>query len=206
MNTWLAILIILGALIIGSVAGFLTIRMIARRKQNQDNSSPVNMKNQISAPSQKSATPEIDSKNSALLEQKLNNLPVNPAHDRLELLMEERKKAIPPLKSVRTEYTGILAELINNLSIATTPVNGRLLLFQTKYWDNNHDTSEKLINNYKEELTQAYTDIRLANVIVWLSNDLGHTSPELEKSYVQLCTKIAGRLNDIVTAQIADKD
>jgi hypothetical protein len=218
MSTWQAILIILGALVVGSVVGLLAIRLIFLKKQSKGNYPRIQTKNNTnpaaskSAPLQKTqpkkSTPlqKTPLKKPSQRESTLNKLSVDSIEDRLELLLEERKKAEPPVKPMRREYTGILAELINNLSIATTPLNGKLLLFQTKYWDNNQEASEKLINNYKEELTQAYTDIRLANVIVWLSNDLGHTSPELEKSYSQLCTKIADRLNNIVTSQISDKN
>lgn len=189
MATWQAVLILLGALIIGSVLGFVTIRLISRRKESERSGYQTDIKNYVNNNSKKPIPPESTSPKPVPPESTSQKPPINATEDKLELMVQERKKSVA---TAQTENSGILAELISNLAIATTPLNGKLLLFQTKYWDNNHEIIATLHNNYKEELTQAYTDIRLANVIVWLSNDLGHTSPDLEQSYLQLCTKIAG--------------
>lgn len=96
-------------------------------------------------------------------------------------IVEDQKPAVPAL----------VAEVEANLAIATTPWTGNLLAFQTKVWDNNHEVSP----NSKEELTEAYADIRLANNIVWLSTEVGRRSKELDEGYLSLRAKIAERLN-----------
>ena len=55
--------------------------------------------------------------------------------------------------------------------------------------------------NLREDLTQAYVDMRLANSIVWLSTEIGHRSKNLDENYVKMCTNIAERL-DRITALI----
>ena len=59
--------------------------------------------------------------------------------------------------------------------------------------------------DYRNELTQAYLDIRLANTIVSLSNAIGHIGPDLELAYLQLCNKIADRLKKIVSSEMTGK-
>lgn len=217
MATWQAILIILGALIIGSILGFVTIRLlISRRRESQNSDDQMDIKNYINnnnsmkSNSHEPASPkpipaESTSPRPIPSESTSQKPAVTQSEDKLEVMIQERKKTVSPVQPAQTGNTGVLPELISNLAIATTPLNGKLLLFKTDFWDHNHNVIETLNNRYKEELTQAYTDIRLANVIVWLSNDLGHTSPDLEQSYKQLCIKIADRLENIISLRISDK-
>lgn len=195
MATWQAILIILGALVIGSVLGIVTIRLISRSRLSQDNYYQADRKNHVASISKKSIPPELTSKTPL----------INSTEDKLELMLQERIKSMPSIQPAPNDNSGLLAELMHNLSIATKQPNGKLLLFQTNCWDKDHNVSETSLNNYREELTQAYTDIHLANMLVSLSNDLGHTSLDLEQSYLQLCTKIAARLKMVISYRIPDK-
>ena len=104
--------------------------------------------------------------------------------------MQETKKEI---------VVQLRREVSYNLSVATTPSNGKLEIFKTDCWDNNRNIAQTIPADYMDELTQAYLDIRLANTIVSLSNNIGQISPDLELAYLQLCNKIADRLRKIVT-------
>ncbi len=110
---------------------------------------------------------------------------------------QERKEAVvveEPLKSVVPE---LITEIENNHRTATEPWAGKLLPFQTSVWDTNPGELHILPENLREDLTQAYTDMRLANSIVWLSAELGRRSHNLDENYMKLCTNIAERLNKI---------
>lgn len=109
----------------------------------------------------------------------------------------ERKEAAvvkEPLESIAPD---LVAEVKNNRRIATEPWVGKLLSFQTHAWDTNQDEVHKLPANVREDLAQAYLDMRLANSIVWLSTELGRRSHNLDENYMKLCTNIAVRLNRI---------
>ena len=174
----------------GSVIGIVTIRLISRSKWGQNNHYPVDKKSYVTTATQKPILPELTS----------NKPPTNSTEDKLELMIQERMKSMPSIQPAQADNSGILAELKYNLSIATKQPNGKLLLFQTESWDKKHSGTEASLNDYREELTQAYTDIHLANMLVSSSDDLGHTSLDLEQSYLQLCTKIAARLKYVISS------
>jgi hypothetical protein len=94
----------------------------------------------------------------------------------------------------------IFRELESNLAIATAPWGSKLTPFQTTFWDGGYLKNEPLLANHQEEVAQVYIDIRLANSIVWLSNEVGHRSADLDESYKQLCVKIAERLKKAITS------
>ncbi len=113
----------------------------------------------------------------------------------------ERKEAVAveePLESIAPD---LLAETKTNRRIATESWSGKLLPFQTHVWDTSQDEVHKLPANVREDLTQAYVDMRLANSIVWLSTELGRRSHNLDENYMKLCTNIAVRL-DRITPQL----
>jgi len=92
----------------------------------------------------------------------------------------------------------VYKELESNLSIATAPWLGKVTAFQTTAWDNNQDKIEPELADRHGEITEVYIDIRLANNIVWISNELGNKSPNLDESYRKLCAKIAERIRKVV--------
>ena len=91
----------------------------------------------------------------------------------------------------------VYKELESNLSIATAPWSGKVT-FQTSAWDTSQDKIEPELADKHTEITEVYIDIRLANNIVWISNELGNKSPNLDESYRKLCAKIAERIGKVV--------
>jgi len=104
------------------------------------------------------------------------------------VVVEEPRESIVP---------NLAAEVENNRRIATEPWAGKLLPFQTSVWDTSPDKIHILPANIQEILTETYTDIRLANSIVWLSTELGRRSHNLDENYMKLRTTIAERLDRI---------
>lgn len=96
------------------------------------------------------------------------------------------------------QAAGLPAEFLNELNrnfrIATAPPMEKMEPFETKIWDANLDGLQTLPSGIREDLTQAYVDMRLANSIVWLSTDLGRRSSDLDESYKKLCQNISARL------------
>jgi hypothetical protein len=95
----------------------------------------------------------------------------------------------------------IYKELELNFKIAKTLGTGTLVPFQTNSWDSeqaNHIEPE--FEEMRNEISEAYVDIRLANSVIWLSNEVGQRSSDLDKGYGQLCGKIAGQLKQILSS------
>jgi hypothetical protein len=89
----------------------------------------------------------------------------------------------------------LFGEIENNRHIASQTRSGNLQPFQTKVWDTKRDEVHLLPAELREELTQAYFDMSLANSIVWLATEMGRRSSSLDESYLKLCASIADRLN-----------
>jgi hypothetical protein len=126
--------------------------------------------------------------------------PVIPIESKREVLLKNLEKTEPVKEQSSSPKSDILKELESNLALATAPWAGKLTPFQTTFWDSDHLKVEPLLAKHQEEITQVYIDIRLANSIVWLSNEVGHRSADLDESYKQLCTKIAERLKKVITS------
>jgi len=92
----------------------------------------------------------------------------------------------------------LLTELETNHRIATEPRTDELLPFKTQVWDKSQGKAHTLTANLREELAQAYLDMRQANDIVWLSTELGHRSQTLDEHYMNLCPRIATRLERVM--------
>ena len=123
-----------------------------------------------------------------------------PAQNIREELLSNLVKDEPVKAQSPSSKSDIFKELESNLAIATAPWAGKITPFQTAFWDGDHLKVEPLLAKHQEEITQVYIDIRLANSIVWLSNEVGHRSADLDGSYKQLCAKIAERLNKVITS------
>ncbi len=135
----------------------------------------------------------------------VEHFPVKKAEstaDRQKALEEFVKKRQPTPASVnepvKAQKSDLLAEVEANLAIATSPWTGMLVPFQTKVLDANRNRIDSLIPEFRDQLTEAYTDMHLANTLVWLSMDVGHRSRDLDESYLKLCNKIAERLQKSV--------
>ena len=94
--------------------------------------------------------------------------------------------------------TDLLTELEDNHRIATESQADEMLSFKTRVWDTNQDDVHRLTVNLREELAQAYLDMHQANDIVWLSTELGHRSQTLDEHYMNLCPRIAVRLERVI--------
>jgi len=47
----------------------------------------------------------------------------------------------------------------------------------------------------RDELSEAYSDMALANSITWLATEMSRRSPSLDDSYTKLRASVAARLN-----------
>jgi hypothetical protein len=109
-------------------------------------------------------------------------------------------KIVPLKESVRFPKSKVYRELESNLKIATTPWEGKSVPFQTNSWDSEqNDHIEPGLEETHDEISEAYIDIRLANSVIWLSNEVGHRSHDLDETYKKLCGKIAERLERIIS-------
>ncbi len=112
---------------------------------------------------------------------------------------EEREQKEAPVVEEELTPTApdLVTEVENNKRIAAEPWTGKLLLFQTHVWDKSSDEINTLPANLRQDLIQAYVDMRLANSIVWMSTELGRRSPNLDENYRKMCTNIGARLDVI---------
>jgi len=94
--------------------------------------------------------------------------------------------------------SSLFVEVKHNYEVATQPPGDKLSPLETSVWDKHFYEIEKLPPNVREDLEQVYIDIRLVNSLVWLSNEFGRRTPELERNYTRLCNNIIGRLDRIV--------
>ena len=102
------------------------------------------------------------------------------------------------LGSRRENPHDLNAEIEKNRTIASERWNGQFLPFHTHAWEARQDGVPMLPANLREDITQAYVDIRLANSVVWLSTQLGCRSQNLDEKYTQLCANIATRFDRIM--------
>jgi hypothetical protein len=114
------------------------------------------------------------------------------------LLKRDEKIVIKP---EQTNYITpeLLEEIERNLSIAGEPQADKLVSFQTEIWKTGQDEIHRLEADLREALVQAYMDINLANVLVWLATDLGRRSENLNEHYRRLCREIAEKLNRVIS-------
>ncbi|MDD5703322.1 MAG: hypothetical protein PHU23_14900 [Dehalococcoidales bacterium] len=93
-----------------------------------------------------------------------------------------------------------LVELENNLSIATRPVLGKPVPFQTHIWNNRRSEYNVFPADLRRQISESYVDMLLANDVVWLITELGRDSAELKNSYTRLKNKVAERLQQTMPA------
>jgi hypothetical protein len=100
-------------------------------------------------------------------------------------------------EAISSSYTHILEEISANIKIAAAPPNAKPEAFFSEIWDTKSSEIGALPVDLQYELGEAYTDIRLANNIVWLIKELGANSPDFAENYSKLCLKITERLTAI---------
>jgi hypothetical protein len=123
----------------------------------------------------------------------------NEIQEALSEFVKKRQSFTPAPEPVKPQKSEFFLEIESNLAICTAPWTGKLTSFQTRELDSNRSRIDGLTQNLKDEIIEAYTDMRLANTLVWLSMDVGHRSKDLDDSYLKLCNKIAERLQKIIT-------
>jgi hypothetical protein len=130
------------------------------------------------------------------LREKLANRPQRNAvvREPPKTTVEPETVAVVP-EPPKTAIPDLFVEIENNRRIAGQTGTGNLQPFQTQVWDTKRDEVHLLPTELREELTQAYFDMSLANSIVWLATEMGRRSSSLDESYLKLCTSIADRLN-----------
>ncbi len=195
MSGWQIALFILGlcllAVMVGLLAGYLILRIQKRPwpfswkfSSNHHESSA----EEITIPSPEPGISTVEKK-------------VKTTSEMQEALEEYvKKRQVVPVQPeiIKPQKSELLVELETNLSIATTPWEGKLIAFQTRAMDSSRAKIDSLDPELKDELIEAYTDIQLANTLVWLSMDVGHRSKDLDESYLKLCNKIAERLGKVL--------
>ena len=107
-----------------------------------------------------------------------------------------------PLAKPEPELTSpsvpdLFAEIEYNRKLATGAWEGRLQPFVSRAWDNRGEEVHSLPPEIRNELTEAYSDMALANSITWLSTEMSRRSPSLDESYTKLRASVATRLNRI---------
>jgi hypothetical protein len=104
-----------------------------------------------------------------------------------------------PAKPVKIEPSvpDLFTEIEYNRRIANKEWAGDLQAFQTRAWDNRGDEVHSLAAEIRNELSEAYSDMALANSISWLSTEMSRRSPSLDESYSKLRASVANRLNKV---------
>jgi len=110
-----------------------------------------------------------------------------------------KNTSVPVINHVNTEPSvpDLFTEIEFNRRIATKEWTGELQPFQTRAWDNRGDEVHSLAVEIRNELTEAYSDMALANSISWLSTEMSRRSPSLDESYSKLKASVAARLNKV---------
>ena len=89
----------------------------------------------------------------------------------------------------------LYAEIEYNRRLATAEWSGQLQPFQTRVWDSRGEEVHSLAADVRSELSEAYSDMALANSITWLATEMSRRSPSLDESYVKLRASVGTRLN-----------
>jgi hypothetical protein len=176
--------------------------VIPANETNVNTSSVPNQSGRISQQPVLPAKDTPESDNSALMKDKTKQMLVDMVGklttEKVKQATEKLEKLQETIKQNTNQQSRGLAEIETNLKIAITQWNGKPIQFETSVWDVNGEEFDFLGQGQRNELAQAYVDISLANQIVWVWNELGGASSDLQFSYKSLCFKIADRLTKII--------
>ncbi len=114
-----------------------------------------------------------------------------------KLSISKREPVSAAGESSKLVAPDLFAEIENNHRISTEPDSNKLVSFQTQAWDAHQFEVGGLPADLREDLDQAYIDMRLANSLVWVSTELGRRSQSLDENYMKLRATIAERLHRI---------
>jgi len=202
MAGWLGPLIVAGAIAVGAAVGLLLAYLLIRIQRRRWLFS---RKHEFPTPNTKEieglGATQPDSLNEFAEKYKVKIAELKTAslmHDTLQKPAQKSPAILLPVEQVRAKKSEALIELETNLEIATALWTGKLVSFQTKVWDTQNSEFDLLRESLKDELTEAYADMRMANNIVWLSTEIGRASKDLEASYIKLCVMITQRLKSVI--------
>lgn len=102
-----------------------------------------------------------------------------------------------PTAEAEPTVPDLYAEIEYNRRIAGADWNGEPQSFVTKAWDSRGEEVHSLPAEVRNELTEAYSDMALANSITWLSTEMGRRSQSLDESYQRLRNSVAERLDRV---------
>ena len=91
-----------------------------------------------------------------------------------------------------------MAEVEYNFTLAEKPLNGTLSVFKTIEWDNKRDEFDAMDPEIKWQITQAYTEMFLANNIARVFRELGGDDEHMTSSYLELKSKVGERLRHVL--------
>jgi len=91
-----------------------------------------------------------------------------------------------------------MAEVEYNFTLAEKPLNGTLSVFKTIEWDNKREEFDAMDPEIKWQITQAYTEMFLANNIARVFRDLGGDDEHMTSSYLELKSKVGERLRHVL--------
>lgn len=202
MVWWQILLIIIMFIVVGLVLGyFLSYLIIAQimKRPFLEKFAPAIIFRQFKASTPKKQSPkEAHVKPTAILDDKPSLSTVQPPQTEVPATQSptpNQRKGTG--EGILVGYA-LMSEVKNNSKIASRAQSGDLKAFSTKVWES---TSGELLNlpeDIKQELSQAYVDMRLANSIVWLAIELKRRSPNLDDNYSKLCENITARLNSVI--------
>ena len=117
-------------------------------------------------------------------------------------VLASKPDSVPVVKSAEPRLTetspaDLVAEIDTNRRLAGGAWNGKLQQFQTRAWDNRGDEVHALPPDLRSQIAEAYSDMSLANSIVWLATEMGRRSESLDDSYLKLRSSVAVRLDQI---------
>jgi hypothetical protein len=100
----------------------------------------------------------------------------------------------------QSETSQLMKEIGANLKIAISAKENSPVPFKTEIYDSKRGKMNSLPEDVHERLTEAYTDMRLANTLLLLSKDSNRKNNEMASGYVKLCLKIAEQLEQVMPA------
>ena len=190
MNWWQLLLYFLGLIIVSALFGLLLGYIVRRIKNKPWPFAWPNKVNQAVSAGNQTVVPVIRTAPSP----PVRNESIKPPPDIAISYAHKVNPANVVKNTPVIKKSELLIEVESNLKIAKSPLRGKLVLFNTRVFEDNLNKGEILPSGLKDELAEAYTDMTLANMLVGLSTDIGSNSQEISGSYTRLCGKIAERL------------
>lgn len=117
-----------------------------------------------------------------------STLPCTSRNPKAPLVIEKQPKLPAP---------ELMAEVENNLRIASEPWTGELIPYHTSVWYAKQFEVYQLPTNLRDDLNQVYDMIGLVNQLAWLSAEFGRRSQNIDETHRRTRTSIAEGLHRI---------